>query len=70
MNQQTELEEAIALGFDSVSEMHAHQAWLDNQKALHAAAVAYQATPESQARKQAIDKEIGITQEQIAWVQP
>ncbi|MFC4524920.1 hypothetical protein [Cupriavidus pinatubonensis] len=63
-------EMAEALGFSSVQAMEAAQASdlaRDNQ---HAAALAYQSSPDAIARRQSAAERAGIEPAQIVWVQP
>lgn len=45
--QKDRLEKAKALGFATVDQMHAHEAWLKRNREVHQAAKAFQATPEA-----------------------
>lgn len=46
--EKSRLEKAQALGFATVEEMHAHQAWIKQTSDAHKAETAFQATPEAQ----------------------
>lgn len=63
-------EKAEALGFSSVRAMEAAHASDLARDSQHAAALAYQSSPDAGARRQAAAERAGIEPTQIAWVQP